>query len=437
MAVTEWIGITTGGLTILGTIVGITRYITQLQFKVSQERLEADNTLVQKRYSDLEARYKELLDEVATSRRVGTAVLTKKLEIDESLQATMRDMRAGAGSIYIPLLDRTSSEPRGLVFLSIQPFGGEAAALKRKVIPLKSLAGRCLTTGQPLVSPNSKIDPEHFGKADLVSGYRTEDALNFPLRHKGETIGVLQLLNKESPEHFNAGDIARVEPFADSMQARVAEFVRIPDHLEVLGVAGDREAEYATVMVCDLTHSSALFSEMNATAAIRHLNEYLERMCDIALSYGATVDKYVGDGVMLRFNVPRPIEDHSLKAVKAAFDMQAAFENLKADWLTMGELVRTVYNRIGIAHGQVHQTVIGHPQYQYLTILGQPVNVAFNLCDAAVRDRNIILIDQSAHTKLQGRVIVEQLPREKLGKATAFIESAYEVRGFAVAGRST
>jgi class 3 adenylate cyclase len=429
MSTLETIGLITGIITILGAVVGVTRYVTQLQYRVGQERLQSEAEHSQQRISDLEARNRDLLNDMALARRVGTAALSRKLEVDEALEAVMGRMRARAGSVYIPLPAEDGGEPRGLVFLSIQPLGQQAAALKKKIIPLQSSAGRCFRSGQPYASPNPQADPAHYRKADQVSGYSTESMLNVPLRHRNETIGVLQLLNKEGPAGFGDQDLPLVEPFVGSLAARVAEFVRAPENLEILGFAQERAAEQATVMFCDITRSSLLFQEMSVASAVQHINEYFEGICDVGLSYGATVDKYIGDGVLLRFNVPRRVDDHPMKAVRAALEMRAVFQKMKGDWMTMGEPLGPLFTRIGIAFGEVHEAAIGHPQYQYLTILGQPVNVAVNLCDAAARDRDVIVIGEGLYKQVGSRLLVEPLPKERLGKAVAYIDSAYELLG--------
>jgi len=158
------------------------------------------------------------------------------------------------------------------------------------------------------------------------------------------------------------------------------------------------------------------------------LNEYFEKICDIAFDYGATVDKYIGDGVIFRFNVPRPLKDHPLRAVEVALQMRESFEKLKQDWINNGDLVSNMFLRIGISYGLVYQALIGHPHYQYITILGQSVNIAANLCEAAPHNKNVIVIDEELYKKLSSKLSVEQLPKEKLGKAIAYIQSAYELR---------
>ncbi|MBV6503220.1 MAG: hypothetical protein AKCLJLPJ_01285 [Fimbriimonadales bacterium] len=429
MGVTELVGVITGSLTIVGAVVGVTRYVTQLQFKVKNERLETENELAREKINDLEARNREILNDVALAKRVGSAALMRKMEIEEDLSTVMRALQARAGSVYIPVKVSTTTEASGLVFLSILPFGQQAAKLKRKVIPMQSSAGRCFKTGKPWASPNPKADPNHFRSADLVSGYHTENMLNFPLRHRGEVVGVLQLLNREEPGVFTDSDIPSLEPFALQLAEKVSVFTKIPESLEILGVTQEREATCATVMFCDLTRSSILFQEMNVSGAIQHLNEYFERVCDTAMSFGATVDKYIGDGVLLRFNVPRRLAGHPEKAVAAAVEMIAEFEKLKRDWITMGEPLGNLYLRIGISYGEVHEAVVGHPQSQQLTVFGLPVNVAANLCEAAVRNENIVVIDENLHAQLSGKLVVEPLSRDRLGKAVSYVESAYVLRG--------
>lgn len=430
MTTTELVGLITGILTIVGSVIAVTRYLTQLQFRLHQERLEAEKRAVEKKLSDLEATNRELLNQIAIARRVGTAALVRKMAIDEELASIMKTTQAQAGSILIPLQSQALSEPRGFIFLSIQPLGEPALRLRRKIIPITSSAGFCFRTGKPYATPNSKSDPAHYDKADKISGYHTEDMLNYPLWYRGEVVGVLQLLNKEGPDRFGEDDIQVVEPFVPSLAEKVAEFVHVPENLEILGVTPERDPEQSTILACDLTQSSLLFREMGTSIAVQHINEFLEKTCDICLSYGATIDKYIGDGVLFKFNIPRRVKHHQYQALLAALEMRKAFERLKDEWCAMGEPVTGLYIRIGIACGQVHEAIVGHPQYQYVTVFGHPVNIAINLCEAAPRDRNVIVIDEHMYRELADKVLIEKrFLREQLGKAAFYIDTAYEVRG--------
>jgi len=428
MGVEALIGIVAGTVTILGAVVAVTHRITSSEHRLQEQKLQTERDAALQRHRDLDARYQRLVSEMAISTRIGTEALAKKQEIDEDLASLMDALQAQAGSVYIPVPTSSPKEkPNALMFLSIQPFGEKTAALQKKRIPMRSLAGHCFTTGKPFGRPEPTSD--HYKKADVVSGYRTQDTLNLPLRQDGRVTGVVQLLNKENDGRFTESDIPRAEMLAGALATKVGLFLANPNNLQILGVPTEAAGRNATTLFCDLTRSSLLFTELDSASAIQHINEYLQSVCDVAMAQGATVDKYIGDGVLIRFNVPRRLDDHALVAAKTAMEMRAAFDKLRATWLTMGELVGDLHIRIGLATGRVQEAVIGHAQHQDLTIFGPPVSVAVNLCDVARRDRNIIVIDEHLQQKLEQQVITKALPANGLGKAARFVDAAYELEG--------
>lgn len=420
----ETLGIITGVISVLGVVVGLTRYITQLQHKLTEEKLEKELEQLKGLYQKTQAQYEDARKELIKVKGVGAESLARKLHLDDALTQIMKETEAEAGSIYIP-----STKPGFLIFLSIQPLNQQTSKLKLTRIPInQSLAGKCFSTGKPFIVSNAKQSPEHYEKADNITGVTTEDTLQLPLRYQGLTIGVLQLMNKEGRAKFGEEDIRHIELAAEEISNHVADFTKtIPNVDETLGIRPEDEDENATVMFCDLTNSSLLFQELNPSMAIRCINEYLEKITNIAFEHGATVDKYVGDGVIFRFNVPRPIDNHLLNAVQAALKIQKEFENIREQWpVVIGER-GGMYTRAGISFGKVQQAVVGHPQYQYLTILGRPVNIAVNLCDAADRNRSVIVIDEGAYKQLPSTVKAKLLQKDKIGKASSFISAAYEL----------
>lgn len=421
-------------------VVSLTLYFARIQGK--QERLEAERKTAEvsfnaalrdqrntseQQLSNFAATIQHLKSEIVDLRTRGAAVLHWKAEIDNELVSIMQKFQAESGSIYVPMLAGPARDTTGLVFLSIQPVSNETMALRRKVIPLASIAGRCLTTGKSFVSTSSKADDSHYEQADAVSGYQTEDTLNLVLRASGRTVGVLQLLNRKGDSTFTDLDLSLAETYAPNVAAKVALILESPENLELLGLSPEKEREIATILFCDITRSSILFQEMHPSAAIQHLNEYLERVGEIALKHGATIDKYMGDGVMFRFNVPKPVDNHEIRAVKAALEMLRSFEKLRADWVVMGEKVRGLRIRIGLGQGAVYQAIIGHPQFQTLTVMGTAVNVAVNLCDVAARDHDVIVADESIYKALGSRLVGTRLATDGLGKAMAYTSAAYEV----------
>ena len=416
---------TTVGLA--GTLVGITRYITNLQFQIKLERLEAERNQADKARADAIAANTLLVEELAAARKSGAAASAKKGEIDNALSSIMTLTKAQSGSVYLPLKEESSGNAKGLVFLSIQPTAEYTVKLRKKIIPLNSLAGRCFVKDAPFTVRDAHSATEHYEKADDLSGYRTQDTLNYPLRHGRQCVGVLQLLNKQDGQKFSDQDLVRVEQIAVELARKVNEFGSLPASMDLLGFVAEREGQNATIMFCDLTNSSALFRELNVSAAVQHINEYLEEVCGVAFRHGATVDKYAGDGVLLRFNVPHPLPGHETAAVRCALEIQDRFEVMKKDWLLVGEPLGAIYNRAGLAFGMVQQATVGHPQYQYLTVFGRPVNAAVNLCEGAIRDRNVILIDENLYRKVSNVARVDKVDPLALGKAGNYTSGAYEL----------
>jgi len=427
MSTLEIIGLITGILTILGAVVGLTRYITQLQLQVRLDRSETEKSHSLKSSSDLAAANQLLLEELAVARRSGGAASAKKAEIEEELRSLISLLKAEAGSVYLPLKNESLDEVLGLVFVALEPISEQTMKLRKKVIPLHSLAGRCFTDARSLVVANAKASDDHYDKADKVSGYRTEDSLNIPLKVDTKIVGVLQLLNKKGDGKFTEDDLKKLQGLSSKMARKVEEFSILPSNFELLGVAPDSDSQNATILFCDLTASSTLFQELNLSAAVSHINEYLEEMCNVAFRHGGTVDKYMGDGALFRFNVPHPVENHPFAALQAAVEMKSTFDALKKDWLTMGDGANKIYTRAALAYGPVKKATVGHPQYQYLTIFGRAVNAAVNLCENAPRDRNTVLIDHYLHEQLIDQCEVTEVPASSLNKVLKYTPSAFEV----------
>ena len=427
----EMAGVASAIVAILVVVVATSKFIFKASFERREAALIGEKDSLERRLSDLDLEYSELRSSVTRAGSIGQGALETKMQIDDDLLRIMRVIHAERGSIYIPLTATSSQRPTRLVFLSIKPSGPIAEMLRRQRIPLDSDTGTCFRTGKPYLDPNPNEGPRRFHEADQVSGHTTKSTLSVPLVDRGDIIGVLQLLDKEEAIGFHDGDVGLVEPLAADLAPKVANLLRFPNYLELLGLIPDREAEAATIMFCDLTNSQTLFNQSEGTSyAIQHINEYLEVVCASALTCGGVVDVYQGDGAMLVFNVPPRLgDDHSLVAAKAALEIQQAFERLKNRWIIMKDPVQGLYSRIGLASGPVVQAPIGHPQTRHLTIFGTCVNVASALCEAAPRDRNNVVVDEHVYERTAAELDMMLLPAKNLGKAAPLITSAYELHG--------
>jgi adenylate cyclase len=117
---------------------------------------------------------------------------------------------------------------------------------------------------------------------------------------------------------------------------------------------------------------------------IRHfLNEHFAAMVDVAFAYGGTVDKFIGDGLMVFFGDPEDQPDHAWRAVRCAIEMQRRAGDISAALQAAGRAGYLL--RIGINTGVVTVGNMGSPRRLSYTVLGSPANLAQRLESNAPR----------------------------------------------------
>ena len=399
----------------LGLVIGYTRVVAQAPLEAKTHELEAQVQRQKEQIDQLEAENLETARNLAELRD-GKAGVLVKTDLDDELRLVMQLLGASAASILIPSPHRDS-----LVFLSAH--GPAAAQLRKTKLPLdKGKAAAVFASGVPSISAEPYRDPEFLAAVDVGSKQHTTSLLTLPLECEGRVVGVVQFLNKKDGAAFGDDDQRTGLRFASTLAEKVSRFVGEADNFRLLGLAPDSPAKEASILFCDLTRSATLFDAMDAGSAVDCLNQYLERQCEIAFRFGGTVDSYMGDGAMLRFNVPRPIAegDHVVSAVEAAAAMVADFAVLKQSWLGLGLHVEPLQARVGIACGSVVQALVGHPQHQHLTVFGTTVNRAAALCDDAPRDHDVIVADEAVVRRLAGRYQVREC--EAAGMSEVVVE---------------
>ncbi len=89
-----------------------------------------------------------------------------------------------------------------------------------------------------------------------------------------------------------------------------------------------------------------------------------------------------------------------------------------------------LHTRIGLASGRLHEAIMGHPQYQNLTVMGESVVVAGSLCAGAARDRSIILSDENTLQGLERRIQGKPVSQASLKKIKGNQTEVFEVTGY-------
>jgi len=158
--------------------------------------------------------------------------------------------------------------------------------------------------------------------------------------------------------------------------------------------------EELTILFSDIKSFTTYSSTMSPDEIQSMLNEYFEEMVNIVFKYEGTVDKYIGDGLMVFFGAPEPQPDHALRCVRAAIDMQKKCRELKVQWEAKGWFPLKV--RVGVNTGPVVVGNMGSARKLSYTVLGADVNLANRLESNAPIEG--IMISKRTYELVQGKV---------------------------------
>jgi class 3 adenylate cyclase len=163
----------------------------------------------------------------------------------------------------------------------------------------------------------------------------------------------------------------------------------------------DVHAEYkqVTVLFADVVHSMDIAAAVGPERLREIMGEVFRRSSVIVQRYGGTVDKFTGDGIMAVFGAPVALEDHAVRACRAALDIQTDAQHLAAEVEACDHIGLQL--RIGLNSGEVITGEIGSGPMSY-TAVGEQVGMAQRMESVAppggvmVSDSTARLVDASA-----------------------------------------
>jgi class 3 adenylate cyclase/tetratricopeptide (TPR) repeat protein len=152
-----------------------------------------------------------------------------------------------------------------------------------------------------------------------------------------------------------------------------------------LGAAWGDEHKPVTVLFTDVAGSTALAERLQPEAVRRVMLRYFDAVARVVARHGGTIEKFIGDAVMAVFGAPVAFEDHALRAVRAAQELEQALRELNDD--LRSELGVQISVRTGINSGDV---VTGDTSAGQALVTGDAVNVAARLQQAAAPGETLI-----------------------------------------------
>jgi class 3 adenylate cyclase len=171
----------------------------------------------------------------------------------------------------------------------------------------------------------------------------------------------------------------------------------------------DSKRKKLTVFFSDIAGFTETTDNLESEELTNLLNHYLTEMSKIALEYGATIDKYIGDAMLLFFGDPetRGVKEDAKACVLMAIAMQRRMRELEQEWRNRG-LDRPFRVRIGISTGFCTVGNFGSRDRMDYTIIGNQVNLAARLESAA--EAGSILLAHETNTLVQDIVMTEEQP---------------------------
>ena len=159
------------------------------------------------------------------------------------------------------------------------------------------------------------------------------------------------------------------------------------------------EQREATILFADLRGFSAIVATYPPEVVFGELNRCFVRLCQISAHHGGSVDKFIGDAIMVVFWAdPRRPGDEARRAVHCALDMQIAMHH---DNRTQDDPARPrLFLGIGMNSGTVIAGVLGSEVYSARTVLGEHVNLAARIEAFCLRGQ--ILVSDSTYRRCEG-----------------------------------
>ncbi|TWB93571.1 adenylate cyclase [Bradyrhizobium macuxiense] len=173
------------------------------------------------------------------------------------------------------------------------------------------------------------------------------------------------------------GEIERIRKLERFLAPQVAQLIASSDNPEGLLESHRREV---TVVFCDLRGFTAFTEATEPEEAMNVLREYHAALGKLIFKYEGTLDKYAGDGVMILFNAPIQLADHTARAVRMAVEMRDTVGPLTEKWRNRGH---SLGFGIGIALGYATLGQVGFEQRLEYAAIGSVTNLASRLCGEA------------------------------------------------------
>lgn len=238
-----------------------------------------------------------------------------------------------------------------------------------------------------VVTVMTDITDQKQAERDLLEAKRRTDEANSLVTEK---IGMLETLSSKLSKYLSPQVYCSI--FSGEQNVEIAS-----------------KRKKLTVFFSDIAAFTETTENLESEELTEVINHYLTEMSSIALKHGATIDKYIGDAMLLFFGDPdtRGVKEDAKACVLMANAMQRRMRQLEQEWRQRG-LERPFRIRMGISTGFCTVGNFGSQDRMDYTIIGNEVNLAARLESAA--EPGSILLAHETNALVQDIVLTEEQP---------------------------
>lgn len=249
--------------------------------------------------------------------------------------------------------------------------------------------------------------------ATLLNPAKLLSGLNRSVRAQARELAELNR-TLETRVETQVGEIERLARLKRFLSTEVADLVTNEGEDALL----NSHRRQIACLFCDIRNFTAFSDSVEPEEVMNLLQAVHERMGRLVAAHGGTIGYRAGDGVMVIFNDPLPVERPVLRAVKLGLDLKAAFAEVQEGWRKLGHSLGI---GIGVAYGYATLGLIGAEGRFDYTAIGNVVNIAARLCDRA--EDGEILIDKRAQIEVEDEAATEPLGAIELKGVSKPVES--------------
>jgi len=288
-----------------------------------------------------------------------------------------------------------------------------------RVMPGEKIAGKVFETGEPLILNGGP--EENPGFAHLLKSRDIVAAISFPLKAKDRRLGVLNISKIGKGAPFSSSDIELLsiicgqavmalenlrvmEEKTEKIRVRtILEQYVSPEVANILishgqDLMGVGEKKRITVLFADIRNFTPLVQNLPLEALRAFLNEFFRLLSEIIFKFNGTLDKFMGDAMLILFGAPIHLKSPENSAMSSAVMMHKKFQELKEKWTAENRVIDQIGLGVGISSGEMFIGNVGSQKRFDFTVLGVDVNIAQRLAMEAASGE--ILITQSVKIEM-------------------------------------